>query len=71
MSTETKTVAITDILTDKQIDEVVRICNKTPDNQIVRELSKYLKQFEHDLDYKGIVYEYLAWVLYAHYNKIV
>ena len=72
MSNEIKTVMLGEILNDKQIARVSKIIN-TPseDDQMLKELKKYLNTIKVELEEKGFVADYLAFVLYAKAKGII
>ena len=71
MSAAIKIVALSELLTDAQIKETVRICETMDDAQIVKTLSSYFAQFRESLEKdKGVLPEYLAWVVYAKFKGV-
>ena len=64
-----------DFLTDQQIAQVERIWVKnvkagTPDNAVA-EFKAYLRPFGAELEAKGVLPDYLAYLLYARYSGII
>jgi len=66
-----KTITLADILDNDQCAAVERIIIETPEGQLVRALTAYLKKFREQLEEKGVLPEYLAWVLYAKVQGII
>lgn len=64
MSKNTKTMQLGEILTPEQCDEVARICETETDDHIVPKLKQYLAQFTEQLEAKGVLPDYLAYLLY-------
>jgi hypothetical protein len=61
---EQKMMKLTDILTSEQLDMVESILSETPDQMdATRKLRKYFATFKEDLLAKGVVSEYLAYVI--------
>ena len=62
---KTKTVKLTDLLTNEQLDEVERILNACGGDrmQATKDLRKYLNQFKVELESKGAVADYLAYCI--------
>lgn len=59
-----KTVALKEILNEEQLTEVERLVNSTPDQtSLTQKLRVYLAQFKEELEAKGVVGDYLAYVL--------
>ncbi len=64
MSEETKQVKLIDLLTHEQLDEVERILSETEDQmEASNKLRRYLSQFRSELEAKGVVSDYLAYVI--------
>ena len=64
MSEETKQVLLSDLLTHEQLDEVERILNTTEDRMDAsNKLRRYLAQFKTELEAKGVVSDYLAYLI--------
>lgn len=65
MSDEPKTVLLSEILTEDQLDEVERILKNCGDDrtQASNDLRRYLAQFKVELEAKGVVSDYLAYVI--------
>lgn len=64
MSQNTKTMSLGDILNPEQCDEVISICETETDENIVPRLKQYLGQFKEQLESKGVLPDYLAYLLY-------
>lgn len=61
---ETKMVKLTDLLSHDQLDVVESILNETPDRmEASNKLRRYLAQFKDELLKKGVVSDYLAYVI--------
>ena len=72
MPEKVKMVPLGAILSREQIEAAVRILRSTTDNlEQTRRLKEYLKPFEAELLAKGVVYEYLAYVLLAMKDKLL
>lgn len=65
MADETKMVKLTDLLTEEQLDNVEKILNNCGGDrmQATKDLRSYLVHFKDQLEAKGVVYEYLAYVI--------
>jgi hypothetical protein len=60
---------LSDILTEEQIAEAVRILKTTKDEHVVKQLTKYFAGIQPSLEQsKGVLPAYLAWVLYAKFT---
>ncbi len=66
-----KTITLGELLNGAQCSQVERIIEQTEEGQLVRKLTDYLKQFRDELEAKGVLPEYLAWVLYAKAQGII
>jgi hypothetical protein len=62
---ESKEVKLTDLLTHEQLDEIERILDRcgTDRMQASNELRRYLVAHRAELEAKGVVPEYLAYVI--------
>ena len=62
---EAKTVKLTELLTEAQLDEVEKILNACGGDRMAASntLRRYLYQFKDDLLAKGVVSDYLAYVI--------
>lgn len=64
MDEGTKMVKLTDLLSHEQLDVVESILNETPDRmKASNKLRRYLAQFKAELEAKGVVSDYLAYVI--------
>jgi len=65
MSEETKQVKLTDLLTHEQLDEVERILNNCGGDRMAatKGLRTYFATFKQELLDKGVVSDYLAYVI--------
>lgn len=64
MSEGQKSVKLTELLTEQQLDVVESILNETPDRMDAsNKLRRYLAQFKDELLTKGVVSDYLAYVI--------
>jgi hypothetical protein len=65
MSDETKQVKLTDLLSHEQLDEVERIIREHGDDmfEASNHLRRYLEGFRKQLEAKGVVPGYLAYVI--------
>jgi hypothetical protein len=67
-----KTALLSDLLTQEQMEEVVAIFNDAGnDMDAVRQLKIYLNNIKEQLEAKGIVPDYLAYVLLASFRKLI
>ncbi len=68
----TRTTSLSELLSDEQITAVTAILNKPVDSfQTTKELKAYLKQFSGELQQKGVVSDYLAYLLMANRDNIL
>lgn len=64
MSDEVRHMKLSELLTHEQLDEVERILNSTEDRMDAsNQLRRYLAQFKTELEAKGVVSDYLAYVI--------
>ena len=67
-----KTAKLSDLLTAEQMEEVCDIFNSSDDDMdAVRKLKIYLNNLKEQLEAKGIVPDYLAYVLLASFRKLI
>lgn len=59
-----------EFLTVQQSTDVEKILKETPEEDSIKKLKEYLRPLETELKGKGILPDYLAYVLYANYNNI-
>jgi len=73
MSTEeVKQTTLAAILTEQQLNHVVKLCNSAQsDAQLIHELKTYLRSFAAELESKGVVADYLAYWVFAKARGIV
>lgn len=69
--TETKTVALGDILSKQQLKDIAKLLNETPEHNQVEFLKNYLNTFPEELEAKGVLPDFLAYMLYAKHNHII
>lgn len=62
---ETKTVRLSDLLTKEQVKECCKIINRGSrySNETIGALKEYLGQFKEELEAKGVLPDYLAYML--------
>ena len=67
-----KIAKLSDLLTQEQMEEVCDIFNTSDDDMdAVRKLKIYLNNLKEQLEAKGIVPDYLAYVLLASFRKLI
>lgn len=67
-----KTIELSELLNDGQINRVTEILDsKGYIWERDKELKKYLSQFRSELEAKGVLPEYLAYVLIAKHQQII
>lgn len=67
-----KTTVLSELLNDEQIKMVTKILNRkdTPDTLKTSELKLYLEKYRVELEAKGVLPEYLSYVLIAKHQQI-
>ena len=61
---EQKIVKLTELLTSEQLEVVESICRENPDQlDACNKLRRYLSQFKTELEAKGVLHDYLAYVI--------
>lgn len=58
-----KTMPLGQLLTDEQIEQVLDIIQHTARHERIAKLKEYLGQFKAELEHKGVVADYLAYMV--------
>lgn len=66
-----KQVTLGEILTEDQAEEAFKILKETPKDKCVNALKVYFRTIEKELEGKGMLPDYLAYVLYAKQYNII